>query len=82
MLFPIILLFLCDVSFWRLFIFPLLVKCKGSLVGIFYVLYALICLNVYFGKFVIAFIEIGEIGCMSIPKCLWMVIVVNLVIQT
>ena len=29
-----------------------------------------------------AFIDIGEIGCLSIPKCHWMVIVVNLVKQT
>ena len=36
--------------------------------------------NVYFGKFWMTFIDIGEkIGCMSIPKCHWMVIVVNLV---
>ena len=38
--------------------------------------------NVHFGKFVMTFIDIGEIGCMSIPKCHWMVIVVNLVKQT
>ena len=28
------------------------------------------------------FIDIGYIGCMSIPKCLWIVIVVNLAKQT
>ena len=38
--------------------------------------------NVYFGKFVMKFIDIGEIGCMSIPKCHWMVIMVNLFKQT
>ena len=38
--------------------------------------------NVYFGKFVMTCIDIGEIGCMSIPQCLWIVIVVNLVKQT
>ena len=32
--------------------------------------------------FFITFIDIGEIGCLSIPKCHWMVIVVNLVKQT
>ena len=32
--------------------------------------------NAYFGKFAMTFIEIG---CMNIPKCHWMVIVVNLV---
>ena len=37
---------------------------------------------VYFGKFVMTFIDIGEIGCMSIPKCRWMVIMVNLFKQT
>ena len=38
--------------------------------------------NVYLGKFVMTFIDIGEIGCMSILKCHWKVIVVNLVKQT
>ena len=38
-----------------------------------------ILFNVYFGKFVMTFIDIGEIGCISIAKCHWMVIVVNLV---
>ena len=37
-----------------------------------------ILFNVYFDKFVISFIDIGEIGCVSMPKCHWMVIVVNL----
>ena len=32
--------------------------------------------NVYFGKFVMTFIDIGEIGCMSILKFHCMVIVV------
>ena len=41
-----------------------------------------ILFNVYFGKFVITFIDIGGIGCMSIPKCHWMVIVINLIKQT
>ena len=40
-----------------------------------------ILFNVYFGKFVMTFIDIGEIGCTGIPKCHWMVIVVNLVKQ-
>ena len=38
--------------------------------------------NVYFGKFVITFIDIVETGCTSIPKCNWMAIVVNLDKQT
>ena len=42
----------------------------------------LILLNGYCGKFVMTFIDIGEIGCMSIPKCHWVVSVVNLVKQT
>ena len=41
-----------------------------------------IVFNVYFGKSVKTFIDIGENACMSIPKCHWMVIVVNLVKQT
>ena len=41
-----------------------------------------ILLNVYFGKIVMSFIDIGENDCMSVPKCHWMVIVVNLVKQT
>ena len=41
-----------------------------------------ILFNVYFGKFVVTFIYIGEIGCISKPKCHWLVIVVNLVKQT
>ena len=40
-----------------------------------------ILFNVYFGTFVMTFSSIGEIGCMSIGKCHWMVIVVNLVKQ-
>ena len=35
-----------------------------------------ILFNVYFGKFVMTFTDIGEIGCMSILKFHWMVIVV------
>ena len=45
--------------------------CLCCLVGRIYVF------NVYFGKFVITFIEIGEIGCMSIPKCHLIMIAVN-----
>ena len=41
-----------------------------------------ILFNVYFGKFVMIFIDIGEIGCTNILKCHWLVIVVNLVKQT
>ena len=41
-----------------------------------------ILFNEYFGEFVMTCIDIGEIGCMGIPKCLWMVIVVHLVKQT
>ena len=49
------------------------------------VLLCIVCtilFNVSFGKFVMTFIHIAEIGCMIIPKCQWMVIVVNLVKQT
>ena len=56
----------------------------GWLVG-FMVFLCIVCtilFNVYFGKFVMTFIDIGNIGCMSISKCHWMVIVVNLVKQT
>ena len=35
--------------------------------------------DVYFGKFVMTFVDIGEIGCTSILKSHWIVIVVNLV---
>ena len=42
----------------------------------------IILFNVYFGKFVMTFIDIGEIDCMSLHKGNWMVIVVNLVKQT
>ena len=54
---------------------------KGRLVGRSYVfsLYSTILFNVYYGKFVMTFIHIGENDCMSMPKCHWMVIVVNLV---
>ena len=48
----------------------------------FYGLYALFRLMCISGKFVMTFIDTGEIGCMSIPKCHWLVIVVNLVKQT
>ena len=41
-----------------------------------------IVFNKYFGKSVKTFIDIGENVCMSILKCHWMVIVVNLVKQT
>ena len=54
-------------------------------VGRIYVFLYIICtilFNVYFGKLVMTFIDIGEIGCMSIPECHWMVIVVNMVKQT
>ena len=37
---------------------------------------------VYFGKFLMTFIDTGKIGCMSIPKCQWVVIFVNLHTQT
>ena len=56
----------------------------GWLAG-FIIFLCIVCtflLNVYFGKFVITFIDIGEIVCMSKPKYHWMVIVVNLVKQT
>ena len=56
----------------------------GWLAG-FVIFLCIVCtflLNVYFGKFVITFIDIGEIVCMSKPKYHWMVIVVNLVKQT
>ena len=70
-----------EIPFWRIFIFYLLVRSKGRLVGRIYfflcILWA-IMFNVYFGKFVITFIDTREIGCMSIPKYHWMVIVVNL----
>ena len=75
-----------EVPSWRLFIFYLLVSSKGRLVWqdlcLFYVLYATFCLIYIFGKLVMTFSDIGEIGCMSILKCHWMVIVENLVKQT
>ena len=43
---------------------------------------SIILFIMYFGIFVMTFIDNGEIGCMSIPKCHWMVIVLNLVKQT
>ena len=74
-----------EVPFWRSFIFYLLVRSKGRLVGRIYG-FSMYCkrylFNVYFGKLVMTFIDIGEIGFMSISKCHWMVIVVNLVKQT
>ena len=59
-------------------------RSKGTLVGRIYVFLRIVCtiLNVYFGKFVMTFIDIGEIGCISILEYHWMVIVVNLVRQT
>ena len=54
----------------------------GCLAGIMFLYIACaIFFNVYFVKFVMTFIDIGEIGCINIPKCHWMVIVVNLVKQ-
>ena len=73
------------VPFWRLFIFYLLVRSKGRLVGRIYVFLCIVCtilFNRYFGKFVMAFIDIRKNGCMSIPKCHLMVLVINLVKQT
>ena len=72
-----------EVAFWQLFIFYLLVRSKGRLgVMAFLCIICLILFNVYFGEFVMTCIDIGEIGCKGIPKCLWMVIVVHLVKQT
>ena len=45
---------------------------KGWLVDRIYVFLCIVCtilVNVYSGKFVMIFIDIGEIGCMSKPKC-------------
>ena len=73
-----------EAPFWRLFIFYLLMRSRGRLVGRIYGFQCIVCtilLNVYFGKFVMTFIDIGEIGCTSIAKCHWMVVVVNLVKQ-
>ena len=41
-----------------------------------------ILFNMYFSKLVMTSVDIGEICCMSIPKCRWRVIVVNLIKQT
>ena len=74
-----------EVTFWRLFIFYLLLRSQGRLVGRIYAFQCIVCtilFDVYFGKSVRRFIDIGEIGCMDTPKCNWMVIVVNLVKQT
>ena len=38
-----------------------------------------IVFNVHFGRFVVTFIDIGEIGWMSIPKCHWILTMENLV---
>ena len=61
----------------------LLLRSKCRLVGRIYVfMYCMHYLfNVHFGTFVMTFIDIGEIGCMIIPKCHWVVIVGNLVKQ-
>ena len=67
--------------FWRLFIFYLLVRSKGRLVGRIYGIVCTICSMCFHGKFVMPFIDIGVTDCMIIPKCHWMVIVVNLVKQ-
>ena len=59
-----------EVPFWWLFIFYLLLKSKSRLVGRIYVFLCIVCLilfNVYFGKFMMTFIDIGQNGCMSIP---------------
>ena len=71
-----------EVSPWQSFIFYLFLRSEGRLVGRIYVFYAfqaISCLMRFFGKFVMTFIDIGEIGCMDLPKCHWVVIVVNLV---
>ena len=53
------------VSFWWLFIFYLLIRFKGRVVGMVYVFFlcfvCTILFNVYFGKFLKTFIDIGEI---------------------
>ena len=53
----------------------------GWLVGLMVYLWIVctIVLNVYFKRFVVAFIDIREIGWMSIPKCHWIVTMENLV---
>ena len=58
---------------------------KIRMVGGFMFFLCIVCtilFNVHFGKFVMTFIDIGEIGCMIIPKCHWMVIMVNVVKRT
>ena len=69
----------CYTPEWGTFlaiIHTLLVRSKSRLVGRIDVF--LYCMhyffNVYFGKFLMTFIYIWEIGCMSISKCHWMVI--------
>ena len=63
-------------------IFYLRVKSKGRLVGRMYG-FSINCMYhlfyVHFWIFVMSFFDIGEIDCMSIAKCHWVVIVVNLV---
>ena len=57
--------------FWQLFIFYLLVRSKGRLWEGFLVFVCILCtilFNVYFGNFLMTFIDIGEIGCMNMPK--------------
>ena len=44
-----------------------------------YFFYTLFCLMCNFDKFVLTIIDVEGVGCMSTPKCYWMVIVVNLV---
>ena len=61
-----------EVAVWRLFIFYWLLASKGRLIDRIYGLRSIVCtilFDVYFGKFVMIFIDIAEIGCMSIPKC-------------
>ena len=48
-----------EVPFWRLFIFYLLVRSKGRLVGRIYGIVCAILFNMYFGIFVMTFIDIG-----------------------
>ena len=74
-----------EVPFWRLFIFCLLVRSKSRLIGSMYGFLCIVCtisFHMYFGKFVMTVIHIGEIGWMNIPDCHWMVIVINLSTQT
>ena len=57
-----------EVHFWRLFIFYLLVRSEGRLVGRSYVFLCMvwtILFNIYFGKFLMTFIDIGEIDRMG-----------------